>query len=153
MRDLRALIWAPGARVMLVAVAVALFGLMSMHGWGSHTGGHIMAMAPANGAISTEASHAPDRGHATKTHDGLERAGAQTADAADGRDEPDGGSGAALLEICLGVLAGLLLGVALLFARRGLRLPQWLLPGWTHPVLIGREREPPDPLHLCVIRC
>jgi len=40
MRDVRTATRAPGARLALVAVAVALFDLMSMHGWGTHTGAH-----------------------------------------------------------------------------------------------------------------
>lgn len=37
---------------MLAPVAQALFGLLSMHGWGSHTAAHSMAMAaPTDAAV------------------------------------------------------------------------------------------------------
>lgn len=141
---------------MLAAVAVALFGLLSMHGWGSHTGGHTVAMAPASSAVSTDSSQAASHGHATMTGDGSKESGSQVADRSappGGHEKPDGDPGASLLGLCLAVLCGLLLGLALLLSRRGLRIPQWLLPTWTHPVFIGRERDPPDLLQLCVIRC
>jgi hypothetical protein len=39
-RNLRSIAWAPGARYALVVAAVALLGLLSMHGWGTHAGMH-----------------------------------------------------------------------------------------------------------------
>lgn len=70
-----------------------------------------------------------------------------------GSEEPDGESGAGLLGLCLAVLAGLLLGIALLLARRGFPGPRTLLPAWQPPVFIGRDREPPGLRTLRVIRC
>lgn len=154
MRDLRTPSWAPGARFMLTAVALALFGLLSMHGWGSHTGGHTMAMSPASSAVSTDSSHAI--GHGIMSDDSSTGSGSRTVDGSAppvGHEKPDGDPGASLLGLCLAILCGLLLGIALLLARRSLRFPPWMLPIWRHPVFIGRERDPPDLLRLCVIRC
>jgi hypothetical protein len=156
MWDLRALTWAPGARFILAAVALALFGLLSMHGWGSHTGGHTMTMAPASSAVSTNSSETAGHGRASMTDGGSKESSSQTAGGSAstrGHEKPDGDPGASLLGLCLVVLGGLLLGIALLWARRGIRIPPWLLPTWPHSVLIGRERDPPDLLQLCVIRC
>ncbi len=139
---------------MFAAVALALFGLLSMHGWGSHTGGHTMAMAPASSAVSADSSHAT--GHGIMSGDSSKGSGSRTADGSaptGGHEKPDGDPGASLLGLCLAILCGLLLGIALLLARRSLRFPQWMLPTWTRPVFIGRERDPPDLLRLCVIRC
>ncbi len=139
---------------MLVAVALALFGLLSMHGWGSHTGGHSMAMAPvgapASGHVAIHEDHvaASDAGHAetgATNYDAFPQAGPDK--------NPDGDPGASLLGLCLAILCGVLLGIALLLIRRGIRTPRWLLPAWSHPVFVGRDRDPPDPLRLCVIRC
>lgn len=69
-------------------------------------------------------------------------------------DEPTGESNAGLLGLCLAVLAGLLmLGIALLLALRGVRIPRTLLPAWQSPVSVGRDRAPPSLRMLCVIRC
>ena len=156
MWDLRTPTWASGARVMLAAVALTLFGLLSMHGWGSHTGGHSTAMMPASSTVSTVSSQAAGHGHATMSDHSSRESGSHPADASastSGHEQPGGDPGANLLGLCLAVLCGLLLAIALLWARRGLRIPQWLLPTWPHSVLIGRERDPPDLLQLCVIRC
>ena len=139
---------------MLAAVALALFGLLSMHGWGSHTPGHTMAMAPPANAEAV-AGHAA--GHQMpRTDDQASEAdgdGTSGAASAGGQEKPGGDPGTGLLGLCLAVLCALLLGIALLLARRGLRIPRWLLPAWPHPAFIGRDRDPPDLLHLCVIRC
>ena len=56
--------------------------------------------------------------------------------------------------LCLAVLAGsLLLGIALLLARRGVRIPRTLLPAWQPLRFIRRDRDPPSLRMLCVIRC
>lgn len=52
MRDVRAPAGSGGARYALAAVAVALFGLLSMHGWGSHTGAHSMGAMPQNANVT-----------------------------------------------------------------------------------------------------
>lgn len=49
--------------------------------------------------------------------------------------EPDG-TGAELLGFCVAVLAGLVLGIALLLARRGIRILPTLLPLWRSPVFV-----------------
>lgn len=51
------------------------------------------------------------------------------------------------------MLAGLLLGIALLLGRRGVRIPRTLLPAWQPLLFIGRDRDPPDLRMLCGIRC
>jgi hypothetical protein len=140
---------------MLAAVALALFGLLSMHGWGSHTGGHAMAMAPVSSAASMDSSQAPGHGHASTLDDDSKESGSQTTDGSastGGHEKPGGDPGASLVGLCLAVLGGLLLGMALMLARCGTRVPRGMLPTWTHPVCIGRERDPPG-LRLCVIRC
>ncbi len=69
-------------------------------------------------------------------------------------EEPVDENGAGLLGLCLAVLAGLLLlGIALLLASRGVRIPRTLLPAWQPPRFIGRDRDPPSLRMLCVIRC
>ncbi|UMG92195.1 DUF6153 family protein [Nocardioides sp. TF02-7] len=151
MRDLRAATRAPGARLALAAVAVALFGLMSMHGWGSHTGAHLAAPLPGPSAI-TAATHAhggtTDTGDARLVMD-------ESSEPASGHptQAPDGDGDGGLLELCLAILAGILLGVALLLGRRRIRLARGTLQKWSLPVFIGRDRDPPDLRRLCVIRC
>ena len=70
-------------------------------------------------------------------------------------EKPLGENGAGLLGLCLAVVAGLLLllGIALLLAPRGARIPRTLLPAWQPLRFIGRDRDPPGLRMLCVIRC
>lgn len=69
-------------------------------------------------------------------------------------EKPLGENGAGLLGLCLAVLAGLLLlGIALLLAPRGARIPRTLLPAWQPLRFIRRDRDPPSLRMLCVIRC
>lgn len=141
---------------MLAAVALALFGLLSMHGWGSHTPGHTMAMAPSANATMMGSGHAADHSEMSRTTDPASEPNEGkpvSAASASGHEDPGGDQGAGLLSLCLAVLGTLLLGIALLLARRGLHVPGWLLPTGPHPVIIGRDRDPPDLLQLCVIRC
>lgn len=141
---------------MLAAVAAALFGLLSMHGWGSHAGGHTAAMLPATSAVSTDFPQSAGHAHPTTSDGSSTESGSRTVDGPapnGGHEQPDGDPGAGLLGLCLAILCGLLLCLALLLARRGLRVPRWMLPTWTHPVCTGRERDPPDLIQLCVIRC
>lgn len=152
MRDVRTAIPAPGARLALVAVAVALFGLMSMHGWGSHTGAHFVATpGPSD---MTAATHDRPHGHTPVTGDDTLATGASSQlTSGHPTPAPDGDGGGGLLELCLAILAGILLGVALLLGRRRIRLARGTLQGWSLPVFIGRDRDPPDLRRLCVIRC
>lgn len=140
MRTLRTATPAPGARLALVTVAVALFGLLSMHGWGSHATHMMEAMPHAAHASMADndpavmpASDSPTSRHQTRA--------------------PDRGDGAGMVGLCLAILTGLLLGIAALMGRRGCRIPRGLLPTWPHPVFVGRDRDPPDLLQFCVIRC
>ena len=106
MQDLRAPTGTRGPRYALVAVAVALFGLLSMHGWGSHTGAHsvgatsqsAIAMIAASGAISHDHS-----GPAANEPDTSEPivAGHQAGMSS---EEPVDENGAGLLGLCLAVL-------------------------------------------------
>ncbi|MFE6510565.1 DUF6153 family protein [Nocardioides sp. NPDC057767] len=134
-----------GTRLALAAVAVALFGLMSMHGWGSHIGAHSMAAAPESAGVMVMAdhggSHASDPVAAADSS-----AGHQTQVPAD--DE----SGS-VLGLCLAILTALVVGLALTLARRGIRIPRSLLPAWPSAAFHGRDRDPPDLLRLCVTRC
>jgi len=153
MRDLRTATPAPGARLALAAVAVALFGLMSMHGWGSHTGAHLATPLPGPSDM-TAVSH--DRAHGANPATGdaaLAMEGSSEPASGAPTQAPDGQDGGGLLELCLAILAGFLLGVALLLGRRSLRLARGTLQKWSLPVLIGRDRDPPDLRRLCVIRC
>ena len=156
MRDLRAPAGTRGARYALAAVAVALFGVLSMHGWGSHTGAHSMGAAPQSASVRIAASGPVGHSHSAPApieRDTYEQIAAGHS-AGSGSEEPVGESGAGLLGLCLAVLAGvLLLGIALLLARRGVRIPRTLLPAWRPLLFIGRDRDPPDLRMLCVIRC
>ncbi len=156
MRDLRAPAGTRGARYALAAVAVALFGLLSLHGWGSHTGAHTMGATPPSANIAIAAS-----GPISHDHSGPAASDPVTSEpivaghpARMSFEEPVGENGAGLLGLCLAVLAGLLLlGIALLLASRGVRIPRTLLPAWQLPQFIARDRDPPSLRMLCVIRC
>ena len=155
MRDLRAPAGTRGARYALAAVAVALFGLLSMHGWGSHTGAHTMGATSPSANVLIAAS-----GPLSHDHSGPAASEPDTSEpivaghpVGMSSEEPSE-NGAGLLGLCLAVLAGLLLlGIALLLARRGVRIPRTLLPAWQLPQFIARDRDPPSLRMLCVIRC
>ncbi len=149
MRDLRTATRAPGARLALAAVAVALFGLMSMHGWGSHTSAHLATPLPGPSDM-TAASH--DRAHGDTSATGAMDESSQPT-TGHPTQAPDGEDGGGLLELCLAILAGCLLGVAMLLGRRRIGLARGTLQRWSLPVFIGRDRDPPDLRRLCVIRC
>lgn len=154
MQELRAPAGKRRARYALAAVTVALFGLLSMHGWGSHTGAHSMGETPPRANVMIAASDSGGHGHsgpATSEPDASAQVVAAHPAGMDS-DEP-GESGAGLLGLCLAVMAGLVLGIALLLARRGVRIPPTLMPAWQSPVFIGRDRDPPRLRMLCVIRC
>lgn len=135
-----------GARLALVAVAVALFGLLSMHGWGSHAGAHPMGAAPQGTSVMAAGHGAPQELTATA---GEESVPAGPTD----RQVPGDDGGGSILGLCLAILTGLVVGFALLMARRGIRVLRHLVPVWPEAVLYGRDRDPPDLLQLCVIRC
>lgn len=155
MRELRASTSAPGARLALAAVALALFGLMSVHGWGSHVGAHLMGVTPQGTHAMIGSGHTGIHGEAALAG-GLRTSAEQSVadhQARMGPQEPDGESGTEFLGLCLAVLAGLLLGIALLLARRGVRTLRTLLPVGQHRIFIRRDRDPPGLRTLCVIRC
>jgi len=140
---------ASDTRCALVVVAVALFGLLSMHGWGSHAGMH-----PAG--MTTEGAHpmVTQAPHRLAAHDAEGQAAADAGYRAGavGDEEPSGGD-LGLLGLCLAVLGGLLSGLALLLLRRGGWIARTLLPSWSATTCRGRDRDPPDLLRLGVIRC
>lgn len=145
MQDLRSPTQTGGARLVLAAVAVALFGLLSMHGWGSHAGG---AGAHDMSVMAAGAHEGPQALQSTVGHVESDRPGAHVSSGV-----PADGEGGGLLGLCLAILSGLILAVALFLARRRIRLLTSLLPTWPRPVFYGRDRDPPDLLQLCVIRC
>ena len=154
MQELRPPTGKRSQRYALASVAVALLGLLSMHGWGSHTGAHSMEAMPESANVIIAAGdptrHNPS-GPAAGEPDTSEQVGAGHPAGMDS-GKPVGESGAGVLGLCLAVLAGLLLGIALLLERRGVRIPRTLLPAWQPPLFSGRDRDPPDLGMLCVIR-
>jgi len=140
---------ASDARCALVVVAVALFGLLSMHGWGSHAGMPPAGMT-ADGAHSMVAQ-ALFYIEAHTTESQADTGAGYHAGAVE-VEEPSG-DGMGLLGLCLAVLGGLLSGLALLLLRRGGWIPRTLLPSWSATAFRGRDRDPPDLLRLGVIRC
>lgn len=152
-RDLRTIARMPGARYALVVACLALFGLLSMHGWGTHAGMHAeTSHAPSHVALVHSDAHAatpdtPRHGRATPTSDY-----AASCDNTCGDGGSDGGMG--LAGLCLAVLGGVLAAAfALLLLWRCFPLLRTMLATFRHPVLLGRDRDPPDLLRLCVIRC
>jgi hypothetical protein len=150
MQDLRTATHTGGARLALAAVAVALFGLMSMHGWGSHAGAHSMSAEPDGASVLVAVGHGGphDLAGAVKNEPV-----ATLPDGAAGSEVPGGVGDGSILGLCLAILTGLILGFALLMARRGIRVLRHLVPTWSATILYGRDRDPPDLLQLCVIRC
>jgi hypothetical protein len=144
-----------GPSYALAAVAITLFGLLSMHGWGSHTGAHSMRATPESADVLIAATDPIRHDYSGRAASAPDTSGQIVAGHPAGMDsgEPVSESGAGVLGLCLAVLAGLLLGVALLFKGRGVRIPGTLLPAWQAPLFIGRDRDPPDLGMLCVIRC
>lgn len=137
--------------------ALTLFGLLSMHGWGTHAGMHAeMSHSPAHVALP----HGDDHASVLVTSHRSQAAGDAAAMDADtvGCDNGCGGSdsgsdgGMGLVGLCLAVLGGLVLTFALLLPRRCIPLLRTMLPAAQHPTLRSRERDPPDLLRLCVIR-
>jgi hypothetical protein len=144
-----------GPRYALAAVAIALFGLLSMHGWGSHTGTHSMRAMPESANVMIAASDPIWHDHSGRDASAPDISEQIVAGHVAGWDsgEPVSESGVGAFGLCLAVLAGLLLGIALLLERRGVRIPRTLQPTWQFPLFIGRDRDPPDLGMLCVIRC
>lgn len=152
MQGLRTATQTRGAHLVLAAVAAALFGLMSMHGWGSHTGAHSMGPVPQ----STNVMMAADYGdpHALSTMAGDESVAQGTGiPTTDHQTQAPNDEGGSALGLCLAILTGLVLGFALLMASRGIRIFRNLRPTWPNQVLYARDRDPPDLLQLCVTRC
>jgi Family of unknown function (DUF6153) len=141
---------------MFAAVAFVIFGLLAMHGWGTHAGMHTGTNhSPAHVALPLGDDHASVL---TISHGG-QAAGDTVAMDADPAGCHDGCGGAGseggmgLVALCLAILCGLVLAFALLLVRRCIPLLRTMLPAFPRPVLLSRERDPPDLLRLCVIRC
>lgn len=152
MQDLRRASQTRGARLVLAAVAVALFGLLSMHGWGSHASTHIVGAVSHGVSIVAPAGHGDVHGLSPLSGEGATDQ-SRTHTTAQTPGAPFDGVDGDLLGLCLAILSGLILAVALLMARRGIQILCTLLPAWPNPVFYGRDRDPPDLLQLCVIRC
>ena len=149
MQDPRSATQRRGARLVLAAVAVALFGLLSMHGWGSHAGAHPVNAGPHDMSVMAAEGHEGAQAlPSTAGHVESDSPGAHLSSGA-----PVDGEGGGLLSLCLAILSGLILAAALFLALRGIRIPRSLAPAWPGPVFYGRDRDPPDLLRLCVIRC
>jgi hypothetical protein len=157
-RNLRSIAWTPGARYALAVVALALFGLLSMHGWGTHAGMHVeTSQSPDHVALVHGDGHA-SAAEAPHPSQVAGSAGAMDADAVGCKGDCSGsgsgsGGGIGLVGLCLAALGGLVLALALLLLRRCIPLLGTMLPSVRHPVLLSRDRDPPDLLRLCVIRC
>lgn len=161
-RNIRAVAGARGVRFALLVSVVALFGILSMHGWGIHASPHAGTHAgpqvqdldrlddpmlqdgsgvfPASARVNHE--RAAHGGHAT------------TGDLA--VCEADCGSGHGswgMAGMCLAVIGALLLGLGLLFLGRAVPRPPSLAHATRYLVAISRERDPPDLFVLSVIRC
>lgn len=130
--------------MVFVAAGVALFALFAMHGLGTHgTAGHAAAVTPEQHAAPGATSYASSAGENS----------ANAAGQSEPRPNDAPGHSSWMLGLCLAVLAGLLLGLSLLRGRCRVTLPDSLLPRFDLPQLLTRDRDPPDPLRLCVIRC
>lgn len=136
-----------------MVAALALFGLLAMHGWGTHAGMHV---GMNHGSIPDAPHSAEDHAAGTeKVPAGLSMRAAALNRAAD-CGSACGGSGSArigLIALCLAVLGALGLAVVLLLLRRRIPKPRSMLPTRRRPVIVSRDRDPPDLLRLCVIRC
>lgn len=157
MGNLRGITGTSRARYALVVAALALFGLLSMHGWGTHAGMHAeISHSPSHVALP----HGDDHASVLASSHPSQVAGEAAASDADavscdnGCDGSGSGGGMGLAGLCLAVLGGLLLlGLALLLLRRWFLMSRTMLPTFRHPILLSRDRDPPDLLRLCVIRC
>lgn len=159
-----------GERWALVAVAVALFGLMSMHGWGSHSAqpvpvaddrvahphasDHGFVADPPGEVVTPRITPEHGTTHGTVASDSGARTAAKDA-AGSSASSPGNGHGdhGGLVELCLAILVGLVLTALLWVRHRGVHALSSWLPSWPLPSLAGRDRDPPDLLRLCVVRC
>ncbi|MFC5730933.1 MULTISPECIES: DUF6153 family protein [Nocardioides] len=156
MRNLRSIAGTSRAPYALVVAALALFGLLSMHGWGTHAGMHAeTSHSPAHIALPHGDDHTSvlatsHRGQAVGDAAAM-NTDTVSCDNGCGGSGSDGGLG--LVGLCLAVLGGLVLAFTLLLLRGCIPLLRTMLPTFQHPILLSRERDPPDLLRLCVIRC
>ena len=153
MPKLRTAVWAPGARLAPTVVALALLGLLSMHGWGVHTGVH--AIDPGvrvNALVLPKLEGAPAGVAIIDAQPSLMDAVGDPA-THEAKGSEDGGGADGLLGVCIVILAAVGLGAVLRLVSHSFRPPLSLLPMWSTRVLIGRDPDPPGLSHLCVIRC
>jgi len=147
-QNLRGITGAAGKRHALLVAVLALFGLLSMHGWGTHAGMH-----PEPSHNATHALTPMDAvSHHAGTTDSATVAGHDDA-VCNECNGSGSGSGMELIVLCLAVLGTFVLALVLLLLRRGVRLLSATEPVWRPIALFSRDRDPPDLLRLCVIRC
>ncbi len=163
MLDVRSAAGFAGPRLVLVAAAVAIFGLLSVHGWGTHAGMHNDAshashashasndVAPLNGAADVPGVEPAQRTHAAAEGATQSRVGGVVC--VDGCGGVDPGVGMGLLGLCLAVLGTVMLAFAVLLRRRCIPLLRTMRPAYWYPALPSRDRDPPDLLRICVTRC
>jgi len=97
-------------------------------------------------AAGLHVAHAHDAGTSVRT-------AVTSVEASCGNDCSGSGSGGmGLVGLCLAVLAGAVLGLALLLRGR-IPLLRSMLPAFQQPPLFGRDLDTPDRLRLRVIRC
>lgn len=128
----------PRKRVAFAAAGLALFGMLAMHGWGTHgSASDSSTAAPEMSAVnaSTYAVSADDV-HVTAVH-------------SEPRSDDPPSHSTWLLGLCLVVLTGLLLGFALPLGRHRVALPDTMLPRFVQPpllVLSTMQWQYPSPL-------
>jgi hypothetical protein len=146
----------PRTGATFACVAFVLFGLVAMHGWGTHAGMHTpTSRSPAHvtplegdalaSVLTTSHGGEPPRDAAAL--------GADLASCDDGCGAPGSDGGMGLVALCLAILGGLVLAFALLLLRRCVPLLRTMLSAFHHLVPLSRDRDPPDLLRLCVNRC
>jgi hypothetical protein len=133
--------WSRRTRTTFAAAVFVLFGLLAMHGWGTHgSNTHEATSAPPVGAMSHVM--VPDTGH---PEPGRDQSGLRSD------DRPDAGGW--LMGLCLAALTALFLGLAFLLARNPVAVPVTMLPPVPPALFRSRDRDPPDLYRLCVMRC
>lgn len=140
----------------VLALAALLSGLVLMHGLGFGHGAPATS-APDDAVVSTAPAHAAPEGseHVGLTVDPGAQLSAGAGGGADPRSHGGGPDHQSLAQMCLGVLAGVVLTVFLVLRRRGgpaarsvrtRRVGEPLLPR------LSRPPERPSIYRLCVMR-
>jgi hypothetical protein len=130
-----------------------MFGLLSMHGWGTHAGMHPVGTAPDGVNTMVGMAEAGAHGHEGRTANVVDEPLVGPTHRTTGHGDGPGNDAVGMLALCLAVLGGLLWCLTLFLLRRGIPTLRTLLPVWTRPAFPRRDRDPPDLLLLCMIRC